>query len=265
MANKRKNSISNREYLTELEHLQGELVDMLNWIIQEGKKVVVLFEGRDGAGKGGVIKRISEHLSPRYCRVVALPTPSEQERTQWYFQRYVAHLPSAGELVLFDRSWYNRAGVERVMDFCTDEEYEEFFQSVPDFERMLVRSGIQLIKYWFSISDEVQEDRFLARLKTPRKKWKLSPVDLASRTRWADYSHAKDVMFARTNIEEAPWHVVNSDVKKHARLNCIRHLLSIVDYEVVPQDAVNLGPRPVADESDRPPLKDQDFVPEWYP
>ena len=265
MANNRSKKISNRKYLSELEHLKGELVDMLNWVIQEGKKIVVIFEGRDTAGKGGVIKRISEHLSPRHCRIVALPTPTEKEKTQWYFQRYVAHLPAAGELVLFDRSWYNRAGVEHVMNFCTDEEYEEFFRSVPHFERMLVHSGIQLIKYWFSISDEVQEERFLARLETPRKKWKLSPVDLASRSLWAEYSAAKDVMFARTNIPEAPWHVVNSDIKKHARLNCIRHLLSIIDYEAIREETVELGPRPAADESHRPPLKEQDFVPEWYP
>lgn len=265
MSPKSEKRISRKVYERELERLQADLVDMLDWIRQEGKKVVVLFEGRDGAGKGGAIKRVSEHLSPRFCRIVALQTPTEHERSQWYFQRYVQHLPSAGELVLFDRSWYNRAGVESVMGFCSNAELEEFYQTVPEFERMLVRSGIQLIKYWFSISAEVQDERFVSRLNTPRKKWKLSPMDLESRLRWKDYSRAKDRMFAETDIPEAPWYVINSDVKRHARLNCIRHMLSIIDYKPVAREEVQLVRRPAEDESHRPPLETQKFVPEWYP
>ena len=214
-----------RRYFTELLRLQGELVKLQDWVATNKHRVVILFEGRDAAGKGGVIKRITQRLNPRVCRVVALPAPNDRERTQWYFQRYVPHLPAAGEMVLFDRSWYNRAGVERVMGFCSDEEYEEFFRSVPEFERMLVRSGIQLIKYWFSITDEEQHFRFLSRIHDPLKQWKLSPMDLESRARWERYTVAKETMLERTHIREAPWWVVEANDKKAARLNCIHHLL----------------------------------------
>ena len=230
--------IANAHYESELARLQIELVKLQEWIKKEGLKVVVLFEGRDAAGKGGVIKRITQVLNPRVCRVAALPAPTEREKTQWYFQRYAQHLPAAGEMVLLDRSWYNRAGVERVMGFCSDEEYREFLRSCPEFERMLVRSGIQLIKYWFSVSDEEQEKRFQSRRLDPTKQWKLSPMDLESRNRWVEYSKAKDDMFAHTDIKQAPWYVVDADIKKHARLNCIHHLLSMIPYREIPAERV---------------------------
>ncbi len=261
----RPKKIDNRRYEKDLLRLQIELVTMLEWIKQNGLKVVVLFEGRDAAGKGGVIKRITQHLSPRICRVVALPAPTEREQTQWYFQRYVPHLPAAGEMVLFDRSWYNRAGVERVMGFCTNEEYQEFLRSCPEFERMLVRSGIILIKYWFSIADEEQERRFQSRLKAKHKRWKLSPMDLESRRRWVDYSRAKDEMFAHTDIKQAPWYVVEADVKKHARLNCISHLLSLIPHQDLTPEPIKLPKRTDAGAYVRPPITDQTFVPAKYP
>ncbi len=226
--------------------------------------MVVIFEGRDAAGKGGSIKRITESLNPRVCRVVALPAPTEREKTQWYFQRYVAHLPAAGEIVLFDRSWYNRAGVERVMGFCTDDEYREFLRSVPEFERMLVRSGIILIKYWFSVSDHEQELRFQDRISSTTKRWKLSPMDLQSRARWVEYSKAKDENFAHTDIKQAPWYVVNADNKMCARLNCIRHLLSLIPYEDLTPEPLVLPPRQPDQGYVRPPMTDQTFVPEVY-
>lgn len=256
--------IKNKVYLEELARLQVELVRLQTWIRTTGHKVVVIFEGRDAAGKGGVIKRITQRLNPRVCRVVALGTPTEREKSQWYFQRYVPHLPAASEMVLFDRSWYNRAGVERVMGFCTDEEYQEFLRSCPEFERMLVRSGIQLIKYWFSVSDEEQERRFQARIIDPTKRWKLSPMDMQSRARWVDYSKAKDAMFAHTDIKQAPWFVVNADNKKRARLNCIAHLLSQIPYEHIKQDKIELPPRQEEQGYIRPPISDQTFVPEIY-
>ena len=259
-----KKKISNKYYLKELRKLQIELVKLQEWIKFKVLKVVVMFEGRDAAGKGGVIKRVTESLSPRIARVVALPAPTEREKTQWYFQRYVAHLPAAGELVLFDRSWYNRAGVERVMGFCTDQEYREFLRSCPEFERMLVRSGIILIKYWFSVSDEEQEHRFQARLDDPTKRWKLSPMDLESRSRWIEYSRAKDEMFKYTDIKQAPWWVVNSDVKKRARLNCINHLLSMIPYQDLTPEPIELPPRQDDIGYVRPPMDDQTFVPEDY-
>ena len=257
--------ISNKRYESELFRLQLELVKMVEWIKHEKLKVVVIFEGRDAAGKGGVIKRITQHLSPRICRVVALPAPTERERTQWYFQRYVPHLPAAGEMVMFDRSWYNRAGVERVMEFCTDDEYRDFMRSCPEFERMLVRSGIKLIKYWFSVSDEEQEKRFQARLHQSHKRWKLSPMDLESRRRWVAYSKAKDEMFAHTDIKQAPWYVVDADVKKHARLNCISHLLSMVDYDDLTPESIELPRREDAGAYVRPPFSEQTLVPTTYP
>jgi polyphosphate kinase 2 len=257
--------ISTKTYTKELFKLQLELVKLQEWIKHKGLKVVVIFEGRDAAGKGGVIKRITQHLNPRICRVVALPAPTEREKTQWYFQRYVPHLPAAGEMVLFDRSWYNRAGVEKVMGFCTDEEYQEFLRSCPEFERMLVRSGIILIKYWFSVSDEEQERRFQSRLEEPHKRWKLSPMDLESRSRWLEYSRAKDEMFAHTDIKQAPWFVVNSDIKKHARLNCIAHLLSMIPYEDLTPEPIELPHRNDSTGYIRPPITDQTFVPELYP
>ncbi len=264
-ADGRPERINNKIYERELFRLQLELVKLQEWVKDQGLKVVVIFEGRDAAGKGGVIKRITQHLSPRICRVVALPAPTEREATQWYFQRYVAHLPAAGEMVLFDRSWYNRAGVERVMGFCTDNEYREFMRSCPEFERMLVRSGIKLIKYWFSVSDEEQEKRFLDRIKQPHKRWKLSPMDLESRTRWVQYSRAKDEMFAHCDIKQAPWFVVNADVKKHARLNCIRHLLGLMPYEDLTPEPVRLPKRKEAGGYVRPPMSDQTFTPDYYP
>jgi len=256
--------INNAAYEAELERLQEELVDLKDWVVAKGLKVVVLFEGRDAAGKGGVIKRITEYLNPRVCRTVALGTPTEREKTQWYFQRYVPHLPAAGEIVLFDRSWYNRAGVERVMGFCTDKEYQEFLHSTPEFEDMLMRSGIILVKYWFSVSDEEQERRFQSRLNDPKKRWKLSPMDIESRNRWVEYSRAKDAMFKRTDTKKSPWFVVNSDVKKHARLNCISHFLSLIPYEDIKPESIVLPPRKIDKSYKRPPITDQHFVPEVY-
>jgi polyphosphate kinase 2 len=237
-----------RLYFRELFRLQAELVKLQDWVVHTGHKVVIIFEGRDAAGKGGVIKRIVQRLNPRVCRVAALPAPNNRERTQWYFQRYVSHLPAAGEIVLFDRSWYNRAGVERVMGFCSDEQYEEFFQTVPEFERMLARSGIQVIKYWFSISDEEQNARFLGRIHDPLKQWKLSPMDLESRRRWEEYTRAKEVMLERTHIAEAPWWVVQGVDKKKARLNCIHHLLGQMPYEEVSHPAIELPEREYHDD-----------------
>lgn len=254
--------ISNKRYLRELAKLQIELVKLQEWIKHEGLKVVVIFEGRDAAGKGGTIKRITEPLNPRICSVVALPAPTEREKTQWYFKRYVHHLPAAGEMVIFDRSWYNRAGVERVMGFCTDEEYHEFMRSCPEFERMLIRSGTKLIKYWFSVSDEEQERRFQARIAKPTKRWKLSPMDLESRRRWVEYSKAKDFNFAHTDIKQAPWYVVDADVKKKARINCISHLLSLFDYKDLTPEPVILEPRPSQTGYVRPPIEDQTFIPD---
>ena len=256
--------LTNKLYNSELRRLQVELVKLQEWIRFNNLKLVVIFEGRDAAGKGGVIKRITESLNPRVCRVVALPAPTEREKTQWYFQRYVAHLPAAGEMVLFDRSWYNRAGVEHVMGFCTEEEYNEFLRSVPEFERMLVRSGIILVKYWFSVSNDEQERRFAARIKDPTKRWKLSPMDMQSRAHWVEYSKAKDEMFAYTDIKQAPWHVVNADSKLCARLNCIRHLLSLVPYEDLTPELVTLPPRQSEQGYVRPPITDQSFIPEIY-
>ncbi len=256
--------VSTKAYEKELARLQIELVKMQEWIKESGHRVAIVFEGRDAAGKGGTIKRITEAMNPRICQVVALPAPTEREKTHWYFQRYVAHLPAAGEIIIFDRSWYNRAGVERVMGFCSDNEYKEFLRSCPEFERMLVRSGMQLIKYWFSVSDEEQERRFQKRLTDPTKQWKLSPMDLESRKRWVDYSKAKDDMFAHTDIKQAPWHVVSSDVKKHARLNCITHLLSQIPYTEVQRDKVVLEDRPPQRGYVRPPMGDQTFVPEVH-
>jgi len=250
-------------YLDELARLQIELVKLQEWIKHKGLRVVVIFEGRDAAGKGSAIKRITETLNPRVCRVVALATPTEREKTQWYFQRYVAHLPAAGEMVLFDRSWYNRAGVEHVMGFCTEAEYIEFLQSCPEFERMLIRSGIILIKYWFSVSDEEQEHRFQQRMKDSTKRWKLSPMDLESRRRWVEYSRAKDEMFAHTDLKQSPWYVVNADSKKCARLNVIGHLLSMIPYEDLTPQPLKLPP---LDKTKyvRPPIQDQNFIPENY-
>ncbi len=259
-------SLSDAEYkyFRELLRLQGELVKLQDWVQHTGQKVVVLFEGRDAAGKGGVIKRITQRLNPRVVRVAALPAPNDRERTQWYFQRYVAHLPAAGEVVLFDRSWYNRAGVEKVMGFCTSEQYEEFFRSVPEFEKMLVRSGICLVKYWFSISDEEQHLRFLGRIHDPLKQWKLSPMDLQSRVRWEEYTKAKEVMLERTHIPEAPWWLVHADDKKKARLNCIAHFLSQVPYTDVDHENVVLPDRVRHPDYSRQPVPAYMYVPEIY-
>lgn len=253
-----------RTYFRELFALQAELVKMQDWVVASGRKIVVLFEGRDAAGKGGVIKRITQRLNPRVCRVAALPAPNSRERTQWYFQRYVAHLPAAGEIVLFDRSWYNRAGVERVMGFCTDDEYEEFFRTVPEFEKMLIRSGIQLVKYWFSISDDEQHLRFLSRIHDPLKQWKLSPMDLESRRRWEQYTRAKEVMLERTHTEEAPWRLVQADDKKKARLNCIRHLLDQVPYAEVAHPDIVLPARERNDDYSRRPVPQDMYIPQRY-
>jgi polyphosphate kinase 2 len=253
-----------RAYFRELFRLQGELVKLQDWVVHARLKVVVIFEGRDAAGKGGVIKRITQRLNPRICRVAALPAPNERERTQWYFQRYISHLPGAGEIVLFDRSWYNRAGVERVMGFCNDTEYEEFFRSVPEFERMLVRSGIVLLKYWFSITDDEQHMRFLGRIRDPLKQWKLSPMDLESRRRWEAYTQAKETMLERTHIPEAPWWVVQAVDKKRARLNCIAHLLEQVPYQEVEHPEVRLPPREHNDDYQRRPTPPELIVPERY-
>jgi polyphosphate kinase len=251
-------------YFRELFRLQGELVKLQDWVVNTGHKVVIIFEGRDAAGKGGVIKRITQRLNPRVCRVAALPAPNDRERTQWYFQRYVSHLPAAGEMVLFDRSWYNRAGVERVMGFCTDEQYEEFFRTVPEFEKMLVRSGVQLIKYWFSISDEEQHLRFLGRIHDPLKQWKLSPMDLESRRRWEDYTRAKEIMLERTHIPEAPWWVVQAVDKKKARLNCIHHLLQQMAYHETEHPPIALPERVRRDDYVRRPVPQEILVPEVY-
>ena len=251
-------------YFKQLFHLQAELVKLQDWVADTGRKIVILFEGRDAAGKGGVIKRITQRLNPRVCRVVALPAPNDRERTQWYFQRYASQLPAAGEMVLFDRSWYNRAGVERVMGFCTDAEYEEFFRSAPEFERMLVRSGIKLLKYWFSITDDEQHLRFLSRIHDPLKQWKLSPMDLESRRRWEAYTRAKETMLERTHIPEAPWWVVQAVDKKRARLNCIHHLLSQFDYSEVDRPPVELPSRVRNPDYLRHPVPESMMVPEVY-
>jgi len=255
--------LSRKDYDKELRRLQVDLVQLEEWIRHRGLRVVVVFEGRDTAGKGGLIKRMTALLNPRVVRVVALPAPTERERTQWYFQRYVAHLPSAGEMVLFDRSWYNRAGVERVMNFCTDEEYEDFMRTCPQFERMLIRSGIILIKYWLSVSDAEQERRFVARINDPSKRWKLSPMDMQARARWVDYSEAKDHMFAYCDIKDAPWHVVETDNKRTAHLNLISHFLSLIPHEEVPREDIKL-PRRQKRSYERPPKSSQRMVPMKY-
>ncbi|MBE2220973.1 MAG: polyphosphate kinase 2 [Anaerolineae bacterium] len=256
--------LKTRYYENELTRLQEELVKLQYWVSEKGLRVVIVFEGRSGAGKGGVIKRIMERTSRRIVRVVALPTPSDREKTQWWFQKYVVHLPAGGEIALFDRSWYNRALVEPVMGFCTDEQYREFLRSCPQFERMLVRSGIILLKYWFSVADEEQERRFQARVDIPYKRWKLSPMDLEDRRRWVEYSKAKDRMFDYTDIKQAPWYVVNADDKKKARLNCITHILSAIPYEDITPAPIELPPREVNDDYIRPPITEQTFVPEIY-
>ncbi len=257
-------SVDRRTYFKELFRLQGELVKLQSWVQHQKLKVVVIFEGRDSAGKGGVIKRITQRLNPRVCRVAALPAPNERERTQWYFQRYVSHLPAGGEMVLFDRSWYNRAGVERVMGFCTESDVEEFFRSVPEFERMLVRSGIILIKYWFSITDEAQHLRFAMRIADPLKQWKLSPMDVQARARWEAYTKAKEAMLEHTHIPEAPWHVVQAVDKKKARLNCISHLLEQIPYQDVPYEPVLLPERVRNPDYHRAPVPEEMYVPEKY-
>ncbi len=256
--------LARREYFNQLFRLQRELVKLQDWVATTKQKVVIIFEGRDAAGKGGAIKRITQRLNPRVCRVVALPAPNDREKTQWYFQRYVPHLPAGGEIVLFDRSWYNRAGVERVMGFCTEEEVEEFFRSVPEFERMLVRSGIKLVKYWFSITDEEQHVRFLGRIHDPLKQWKLSPMDLESRRRWEEYTRAKEVMLQRTHIEEAPWWVIRAVNKKRARLNCINHLLKQFDYHEVEKPRVELPPRERSPNYTRHPVPESMIVPDAF-
>jgi len=260
---KQKVVLTKKEYEKRLRKLQVELVELEEGVHYKRQRGVAIFEGRDTAGKGGVIKRITAMLNPRYVRVVALPAPTERERTEWYFQRYVSHLPSAGEIVLFDRSWYNRAGVEHVMGFCTDEEYDDFMRTCPQFERMLVRAGIILIKYWLSVSDEEQERRFLSRINDPSKRWKLSPMDLQARARWVDYSEAKDQMFAYTDIQEAPWYVVETDNKQAAHLNLITHLLSLVPHEDVPHEQIKLPPRQKRSYN-RPPKSSQRMVPITY-
>ena len=263
-APEKRKTFKSKDYERELARLQEELVRLQRWIRHKGLKVVVIFEGRDAAGKGGVIKRITDRLNPRVARVVALGTPSDREKTQWWFQRYVEELPAAGEMVLFDRSWYNRGLVEPVMGFCTEDEYREFLRSCPEFERMLVRSGIILIKYWFSVSDAEQERRFQNRLSDPARRWKLSAMDLEGRARWVEFSKAKDTLFAHTDIKQAPWYVVNADSKKAARLNCISHLLSQIPYEPVPWEHVELPARQQSVGYVRPPMSDQTFVPEIY-
>ncbi|MBF0136577.1 MAG: polyphosphate kinase 2 [Magnetococcales bacterium] len=257
---KHQKDVSNKVFEKQMAIFQVELVKLQEWIRQKQLKVVVIFEGRDAAGKGGVIKRIMERLNPRIVKVVALGTPSTREKNQWYFQRYVPHLPTKGEMVMFDRSWYNRAGVERVMGFCTEDEYREFLRSCPEFERMLVRSGIILIKYWFSVSDDVQEKRFQERVRDPRKRWKLSEMDVESRNRWVEYSRAKDEMFAHTDIKQAPWYVVDADHKKRSRLNCISHLLRMIPYEDLTPKPIKLPPRKTNEGYVRPPITDQTFV-----
>ena len=257
-------SIQRIRYFRELLRLQTELVKLQDWVVHSRQRVVILFEGRDAAGKGGVIKRITQRLNPRVCRVAALPAPNDREKTQWYFQRYVAHLPAAGEIVLFDRSWYNRAGVERVMGFCSDDEYEEFFRTVPEFEKMLVRSGIKVIKYWFSITDDEQHLRFVGRIQDPLKQWKLSPMDLESRRRWEDYTVAKETMLERTHIPEAPWWIVQAVDKKRARLNCIEHLLAQFDYHDIEHPYVALPARVRNPDYIRHPVPDNMYVPEVH-
>lgn len=257
-------SISKKKYNKEIRKLDIELIKLQEWVKAKQLRVVVLFEGRDAAGKGGVIKRISGPLNPRICKIAALGTPTDKEKTQWYFQRYADHLPAGGEIVLFDRSWYNRAGVEHVMGFCTDEQYNEFFRSCPEFERMLIRSGIILIKYWFSVSDEEQENRFQSRLNDPTKRWKLSPMDVKSREKWVEYSKAKDEMFRHTDISDSPWYVVPADNKRLARLNCIDHFLSLIPYEELPTDPIIFPPRTESQAYIRPPLSEQRFVPDKY-
>lgn len=254
--------LSKDAYEKELARLQIELVKLQEWIVHKGLKVVVIFEGRDAAGKGGAIKRITESLNPRTCRVVALPKPTEKERTQWYFQRYIAHLPSAGEMVLFDRSWYNRAGVERVMGFCSDDDYWEFLKSVSEFENQLIRSGIILIKYWFSVSDDEQEARFQARINDPTKQWKLSDMDLEARSKWVEYSKAKDVMFQYTDTESSPWYVIDSDIKRNARINCISHLLSLIPYKEIDHKKLELPKRQENTGYIRPPIDSQTYIPD---
>jgi polyphosphate kinase len=264
LARRKRATIDRQVYFSELLRLQSELIKLQDWVAFRGLKLVVLFEGRDSAGKGGVIKRITQRVNPRTCRVVALPAPSDREKTQWYFQRYVPHLPAAGEIVLFDRSWYNRAGVERVMGFASEAQVEDFFRDVPEFERMLARSGIVLVKYWFSITDEEQQLRFLMRIHDPLKQWKLSPMDLQSRVRWEQYTKAKEEMFERTNIPEAPWHIVEGNDKKRARLNCIAHLLSMLPYEDVPHDPPPLPERVFNPNYERRVLPPELYVPERY-
>ncbi|HEY1506086.1 MAG TPA: polyphosphate kinase 2 [Stellaceae bacterium] len=264
LAKHEKSTLDRQTYFSELLRLQGELVKMQDWVQHKGLKMVILFEGRDSAGKGGAIKRITQRTNPRTCRVVALPAPTERERTQWYFQRYVSHLPAAGEMVLFDRSWYNRAGVERVMGFATETQVEDFFRDVPEFERMLVRSGIIVVKYWFSITDEEQQLRFLMRIHDPIKQWKLSPMDLQSRVRWEQYTEAKEDMFARTSIPEAPWHIVEGNDKKRARLNLIAHLLSLVPYEDIPHESITLPDRVFDPHYERHSLPHELYVPPKY-
>ncbi|APH54919.1 Polyphosphate kinase [Granulibacter bethesdensis] len=259
-----RNTIDRGQYFRTLLHLQSELVKLQDWVVHNGLKVVVLFEGRDSAGKGGVIKRITQRINPRVARVVALPAPSDRERTQWYFQRYITHLPAAGEIVLFDRSWYNRAGVERVMGFASESQVEDFFRDVPEFERMLVRSGIIVVKYWFSITDQEQQLRFMMRIHDPLKQWKLSPMDLQSRVRWEQYTKAKEEMFERTNIPEAPWYIVEGNDKKRARLNCISHLLSLIPYGDVPHEPVTLPDRVFDPNYERRTLPTELYVPENY-
>jgi polyphosphate kinase len=260
----KKEKLGRKFYEREISDLQKELVKLQEWVKYKGLRVVIVFEGRDAAGKGGTIKRIIDKLNPRIVRVVALGTPTDKEKTQWYFQRYADQLPAAGEMVLFDRSWYNRAGVERVMGFCTDEQYTEFLRSCPEFERMIIRSGVKLIKYWFSVSDQEQEKRFQKRIHNSRKRWKLSPMDLASRAKWEEYSRAKDEMFNYTDIKQAPWYVVNSDDKKRARLNVIRHILSMIPYEDLTPEPIELPPRTKPSGYVRPPITDQTFIPDYY-
>lgn len=259
-----KAKLERKYYEKELIKLQIELVKLQEWIKAKGLKVVVIFEGRDAAGKGGVIKRITQSLNPRVCKVVALGVPTEREKTQWYFQRYVPHLPAAGEMVLFDRSWYNRAGVEKVMGFCSEAQYREFLRSCPNFEMMLIRSGIILIKYWFSVSDEEQERRFQDRINDPTKRWKISPVDIQSLDKWDDYSRAKDEMFLYTDTKNSPWWVVEADDKKRARLNCISHLLSMIEYGNIHEKKIQLPERTQKNTYIRPPISEQSFVPEVY-
>ena len=261
---KHESTLERRTYFYELLKLQAELVKLQDWVVHTGYKLLVIFEGRDAAGKGSVIKRITQRLNPRVARVVALPAPSEREKTQWFFQRYIQHLPAGGEIVLFDRSWYNRAGVERVMDFATDDEVEQFFHDVPEFERMLERSGIKLIKYWFSISDQEQQLRFLMRIHDPLKQWKLSPMDLQSRVRWEEYTKVKEEMFERTNIPEAPWYIIPANDKKRARLNCIHHLLQQVPYEELPHETAVLPDRVFNPDYERAVLPKELYVPEIY-